>query len=336
MDSSLLTTVAILNNIRLCIFYIYFFAIVFGIIGHIINILVLTQLKLFRDNRWAFYLIIESVVDILYNLVMFTSNLLQIIYTIDPQSTVLVWCRSRLILFQTCTLISSFTVCYAACDQFFSTSYRLNLRRMFTFKLARYVLLISSCIWLLHSIMFGLFFNINSSLGCVITNPVFLHYSTWFFYPVLYGPLQIAIAALSSLSAFQNVRRIVRQQVPIIRRRLDQQMTAMILVRALFYIICSLPYSIYRMIIINKPNPQTDVLQYATRQLLFAIFTCWTGLNFTISFYIFFVTSARYRSQVKYLLVKKYWRRVKHLCSSNRNQVVPNNAPSSNSSMELE
>ncbi|CAF3905720.1 unnamed protein product [Adineta steineri] len=210
------------------------------------------------------------------------------------------------------------------------------MRQTCTIKLTRCFTLGAGLIWFLHSIIYGLFLNINPSLGCIITNPTMTLYSSCFFYPVLYGPLPILIASLSSLFAFNNVRRIVRRQVPIVRRRLDQQMTAMVLMRVVFFVIFTLPYAIYRIYSINIPNPQSNVLQYAIRQLLQAFFTSWTGVNFAVTFYIFAASSARFRRQVKYL-IRKYWRQWKN-CSfyAAQNQVGPINTVSGNSDIDLE
>lgn len=274
--------VSILNDMRRWIVYVYFGVATLGLLGHVLNLLVFTQLRIFRENRWVLYLSIESVVDIIYDAVQLISYILQSVYSVDPQSSVLVWCRLRSILLQTCTLISAFTVCFAACDQFLCTSYRLNLRQMCSFKLVRYLIFIGGFIWFLHSVIFSLYLYIGTPSGCVIIDPHFAAYSSGFFYPVLYGPLPIVIAAVSSLLAFHNVRHIVRRQVPIVRRRLDQQMTAMILIRALFYVIFSSPYAIYRAIVVARPIPQSDLFQQALRQLLQVAFTCWAWTNFTV------------------------------------------------------
>ena len=77
------------------------------------------------------------------------------------------------------------------------------------------------------------FTDIQPSVGCVISNPIYLQYATFFLYPVLEGLLPIVIASFFSLLAFRNVRRIVRRQLPIVRRRLDRQMTAMVLIRVI-------------------------------------------------------------------------------------------------------
>ncbi|CAF5084844.1 unnamed protein product, partial [Rotaria sp. Silwood1] len=46
--------------------------------------------------------------------------------------------------------------------------------------------------------------------------------------------------------AYQNVRRIVRRHMSINRRKLDQQLSAMILIRVGFLVVMTLPYVLQR------------------------------------------------------------------------------------------
>ena len=174
-----------------------------------------------------------------------------------------VWCKVRYMLPQISALITYYTICFAAADQFFSTNYLLNLRQMCTLKLARCLTITFGCLWIVHSIVFGWFFDIQPSIGCVISNPIWLQYSTYFVYPLLIGFLPIIIASLFNIFAYRNVRRIVRRQLPIIRRRLDQQMTAMVLMRVILFVSFVLPYVMYRVYTINFPIPQTKPMEYA-------------------------------------------------------------------------
>jgi hypothetical protein len=100
----------------------------FGIIGNAINILVFTQLKLFRGNRGAFYLIVESISSLFYQFISFTSTIFTSIYGNDGTGRFLVWCRLRNTFAQTAVLTTYYMICFAAADQFFSTNYRLHLR----------------------------------------------------------------------------------------------------------------------------------------------------------------------------------------------------------------
>jgi hypothetical protein len=175
-----------------------------------------------------------------------------------------------------------YTICLAAVDQFFSTNYRVYLRQMCTLKLARCLAFAFVSLWIVHSIVYNWFFNIRPSLGCIIPNPILLEYATYFFYPVLTGLLPIIIAFWFSMLAFRNVRRIVRRQMPIVRRRLDRQMTSMVLLRVVIFVCFTLPYTIYRIYVINFPISQTKPMEYAIGRLIQAIFLSFVDLNYTV------------------------------------------------------
>jgi hypothetical protein len=253
-----------------------------GIIGNALNILIFTNLKSFRVNRSALYLTVESIANFVYQFISIVVTVLTAIYGDDATGRSLVWCRLRYIWAQMCVLISFSMICCAACDQFFSTNYRFNLRQMCTLKLARYLTFIVPCMSLIHSILFGFSFNIQPSFGCVISNPMWSRYASFFLYPVLLGLLPIVIASLFSLLAFYNVRHIIRLQVPIARRQLDRQMTAMVLIRVVFFVILTLPYAIYRIYVTNFPLSRADLLQYAIGRLFQAISLSFASMDYTV------------------------------------------------------
>jgi hypothetical protein len=253
-----------------------------GIIGNPLNILVFTQLKLFRGNRCAFYLTVDSICNFLYQFLSISITILTSIYGNDGTGLSLVWCKFRYLLAQIILLTTFYSICFAAIDQFFSTNYRFNLRQLCTLKLAHYLTFIFICIWIIHSIVFSLFFDIHPSVGCVISNPIWVQYSTYFFYPVLICLLPIIIASLFSILAYRNVRHIVRRQISIVRRRLDRQMTAMVLLRVIIFICFASPYTIYRAYSINFPISQTNSMAYAIGRLIEEIvFTC-ICLNYSV------------------------------------------------------
>ncbi|CAF4716707.1 unnamed protein product, partial [Rotaria sp. Silwood2] len=71
--------------------------------------------------------------------------------------------------------------------------------------------------------------------------------------------------------AYRNVRHLIRRQIPIVRRKLDRQLTAMIFVRVIFFIILLLPYTIFRIYILNLNISLVDTVHYAILQLTSAI-----------------------------------------------------------------
>jgi hypothetical protein len=280
--SSSSTATEILNFATKFSLYSGYVLFAFGSIGNALNVLVFTHLKLFRDNRSAFYLTVESISSFLYQIFYITITILTSIYGDDGTGRFPSWCKFRYIWGQTLVLITYTMICCAAADQFFSTNHRYNLRQICTLKMARCFAFTFVCIWIIHSIIYGLFYNIQPSVGCIITNPILLQYATFFVYPVLDGLLPIAIASLFSLLAFQNVRRIVRRQLPIVRRRLDRQMTAIVLTLVILFVCSALPYSVFRIYAINVPVSRSQPMEFAIRQLLQAIFLSYVALIYTV------------------------------------------------------
>ncbi|CAF3716573.1 unnamed protein product [Adineta steineri] len=307
-----------------------------GVVGNAINILVFTQLKLFRENRCAFYLTVESIFNIFYLLFLLTVYILTSVYGNDRTGSSFIWCRLNRIIAQTFGLTPFTMICFTTVDEYFSTNYLYNLRYMCTLKLARYLTFVFICIWLVHSIIFGLFSNIVPSGGCTISNEVYLRYTTYFTNLVLTGPLPLVISLLFGLLAYQNVRRLVRRQIPVARRRLDRQITAMCFIRVIAFACSGTPYFVSRVYALIHPVSRSEPLKFTTMQLIQVIFASIASLNFGISFYLFIISSSHFRRQVKFVLVKKCWKRLKYLCCSGNIQITPENIEPNNSNIELE
>ncbi|CAF4411243.1 unnamed protein product, partial [Adineta steineri] len=144
-------------------------------------------------------------------------------------------------------------------------------------------------------------------------------------------------ASSFSILAYRNVRHIIRQQLPIVRRKLDKQITAMVLMRVIAFVCLLLPYITYRIYAINFPISQSIPTAYAIAQLIQAIFTSINLINYIINFYIFIIFSSRFRRQVKLVLVKKCWKRWTYWCCHINNRIEPdNNIKTPNSQMKCD
>ena len=162
-------------------------------------------------------------------------------------------------------------VCFVAIDQFLSTNPAPYLRQLSSLKMARYQICFATCLCLLHTIPFGVFSQIHPSLGCILSNSVLINYYSYFYFPILNGLLPIFVSSLFSMLAYRNVRHIVRRQVPLNRRRLDQQLTAMIFVRVIFFVWLQLPYTIYRIYALQWYIAPDNTIAYATDRWIQAI-----------------------------------------------------------------
>ncbi|CAF1201520.1 unnamed protein product [Adineta steineri] len=252
-----------------------------GTIGNLFNILVFTTLKLFRNNQCVLYVVTESIANILQLTTFALLYILPAIHQIDPATSSLFWCKFRGMVISSCTLISFSTICFSASHQYLSTSHVFYLRQLFTIKLTRFLICTSVIISILHNIPFGIFTEMQASV-CGIFDQNMLNYIFYFYYPVLSGLLPVLIASVFSFLAYNNVRRIVRRQIPIVRRRLDQQLTAMILIRIIVFIVLTLPYDIERMYTYIAKVNQSNQLYFAIINLTGSVLATLFNLNYAV------------------------------------------------------
>ena len=255
---------------------------IFGIFGNSLNILTFTKLKAFENNQCIFYLLAESIVNLIAVIFYFIIRILITQYGSDFTPYITTWCRLKIMIVQTILLFPLFVVCFAAMDQYLATNSCNVLRQMSTLKLARSLLFSSLGFSLMHSIGFGLFFYARSPVDCGLLHPILMRYYSYFFYPILCGFLPLFISGLCSLLAYRNVRRIIRRQLPIVRRRLDRQLTKFVLLRVTFHILLLAPFIIYRAYAIHIHINPNDSFRLATDRLLLAIFGSFFNLNYTV------------------------------------------------------
>ena len=260
-----------------------------GIIGNLLNILVLTNLKIFRLNRCAFYLIVESVVDIGQVCQFFTTQISQLSMNgVDPGNISPIWCRLRTPIGQWSRMILSSIVCFAAVDQYLTTNPAPYLRQWSSLKLAHYQVLYCrlsmpfTCYTFCH-------FLTNVILNLVARSIIFIWRTILpiSINPFLNGLLPIFIASLFSLLAYRNVRRIIRRQIPIERRRLDQQLTAMIFMRVIFFVLLELPYTIHRIIVLNVYTIPTNTTGYVINLWIRTISTALVYISYGVILFFF-------------------------------------------------
>ena len=138
-----------------------------------------------------------------------------------------------------------------------------------------------------HSIIFGIFFDAIPQVDCTVSQAILIRYYSYFFYPILCGFCPILISGSVSILAYRNVRRIIRRQLPIIRRRLDRQLTKFVLTRVIFLIIFNIPFVIYRIYAINVIINPNDSMGLAIERLIQAIIGSIFNLNFAVKSYFY-------------------------------------------------
>jgi hypothetical protein len=253
-----------------------------GLISNLSLILVFVTLRTFRGNQCAFFFTVESIANIGVLLSNLPTSISTYVNNQDPTITSIVLCKIRNAISQICGLCSLFTVCFLTFDQFMSTNPRPSWRQISTLKLARRLTLFNVCFFVLHSTIFLIFTKIGSSAGCAIYNTVIDAYFTFFYYPILSSAIPILVTISFSLLAYRNVRRILRRQTTMVRRRLDRQLTAMVLARVLCLILLGLPYIIYSLCRLNVNMTGNNKLGGAIVSLIAQIIYSLLYMNFAV------------------------------------------------------
>jgi hypothetical protein len=253
-----------------------------GLIGNVFNIIIFTSLKFFRSNQCVFYIIIGSIVDCGTLFIEFTYRIEFYVYDYNLMNISLVWCKIRAMLLQICIMISLTTVCFSSVDQYLSTSHHYSLRQMSTLKLSQHLTWINICFWILHSIPFGIFYQIDPVIGCTILNEGFKLYYSFAYVFILNGVFPLITSSIFSILSYYNVRRIIRLQVPIIRRKLDRQLTAMVLARVLFLFIVSVPYGLFYIYTLNTSSGPIDSILTAIKQLILNVTSTLFSINYAV------------------------------------------------------
>jgi hypothetical protein len=208
-----------------------FFVFLIGMIGNILNIIIFTSLKTFRETSAAFYMNVTSAVNIFQLVVGLLSRILITGYNIDPTKTSSFICKARQYTLITTMLIAFTCMCFAAMDQFLLSTNRW--RHLCNFQLASRLIIIGFIVCLLHGILVFYFQDLYPSsetgeISCSTINISYSIYYSLFLFPVLLGFLPLIIRISFGFLAFINVRRLHNRQVPAVRLERDKQLTKMV------------------------------------------------------------------------------------------------------------
>jgi hypothetical protein len=244
--------------------------IVTGVLGGLLNTIVFLSLSTFRQSSCAFYLTIMSILNTTELLTDVLSRVTLSIYNTDGTDTSLIYYKFRSFFTQVCTVISLTCFCLATIDQYCATSCHSRLQQLCNIKRARCLVIIFICIWILHGIPYlVLYVHIVSPLTgevtCTMTNAIYIQYRSYVIVLILVGFLPVSVAIVFGLMTFHNVQQMAHYTVPLVRRELDRQLTAMILVQVVVNCFALLPFTIMNTITLDTSRISDPVFQAEIR-----------------------------------------------------------------------
>lgn len=291
-----------LNNVGIQLnLYLSIIIYLFGIIGNILNILILSQRTL-RSNSCAFIFLSSSIASLIAIISGLTNRILAGWIT-DLTNSIDWLCQFRAIILFTSRMIALWLITLATIDRWLLSCLDIHRRQMRTLKNAQrgIILIIILSISLNLPIIFCYEANLsNTIVKCYGKTSICRIYTDMTYacgsilIPVL---LMIYFSALIISNVHQTRRRIHAFNIPIRNDRLqrtkkkDGQLLIMLLVQVIFIIILTFPQAIqklYSTIILDLDNTSLkSSLTTAIENFLFNLVVLLTYLASGLPFYIY-------------------------------------------------
>jgi len=248
---------------------------IIGVTGEIFNIIVFLSLQTFRQNSCAFYLTIMSIVNIGQLLIGLLSRIAITGFNIDWTQMSLFYCKFRPYLVHIFAFSSLTCVSLAIIDQFLATSIRPHWQQWSSAKTAYYLSGFSLIFWIIYLCPHLIYYELitgNEPL-CTITDLLYSQYVDNFLVPFVWYIIPFFVSVLFGLLAYRNIKQTAYRTVPLLRRRIDEQLSIMILVQVIINIIVTFPYIAY-LTITPHVSFSDDPLTNAQLQLIKNIALC--------------------------------------------------------------
>ncbi|CAF3330277.1 unnamed protein product [Rotaria sp. Silwood2] len=278
-----------------------------GVPSAILNAIIFIGVKKFRQSPSSYYIVAQSLFDF--------GALLLVLLQNSPSTSINASSIS-------CKLIIFFS--RIAC-----TSRSARIRKLSSIRTAYCIVLITVLFWSLLSIPFLSFFDlIPPTYTCGFTNDLFQKITNFFLAPILCAIFPLIVLIVFGILTYRNLHLMttINGQQQSVTTRLsmwEQQITRMMIIQTVLNVSCALPQCILLIYTIAtvQQSAMKSLDQIYIEYLLAQLCEFIVCLDFASSFYIFFLSSSRFRQTTK-----MYLKRLLHLES---NQVTPFNISAS-------
>ena len=267
----------------------------FGFIGHTCSLVTFSS-KTLRTTSTGFLFILLTLCDILYLSIM-VPELMQELGTEILRSEVL--CRSRPFIFNTSTVISAWLLVLIAIDRLIRVRFPFQQAQLCTRKVAACmtaVVCICAAVFTYHVLQPEFTFTnpITSRCGPNRTNPTsysIFYYNTWPILQLIFTYVLPSICmSLFLIGVYSKMRQQQTVAVASLRREKQQrQMLILMISSVVWFIICTLPYGTFRIILQRIPSTSTTSLVSNILNIL-------RNMNYCFNFYLHCLTSQLFRS----------------------------------------
>lgn len=277
--------------------YVGLFLLIAGLIGNSLNIIIFLSLKTFRKTSSVVYLVMASFVNIGQLLTGLISRILFNAFQTDWTLTSPFYCKFRAYFVHIFAFSSLTCVSLAIIDQFLATSIRPHWQQWSNARSAHYLSGFSLVFWIIylspHLVYYELIITTNQS-QCTVRDPLYSQYINNFVTPIVWYILPFFVSVLFGLMTYRNIKQTAYRTVPLLRRRIDEQLSIMILVQVVINIIVTLPYIAY-LTVTSHVSFSKDLLTEAQLRLIRNISLClyylYPSVSINLSYQLFHTIS---------------------------------------------
>ena len=283
---------------------------VLGTVGTIlIGSIFLTQ-QAFRQNTCIHYLLAGLVANLLLLVNVLLPRILTDGFALPLYTENEIFCRQRLYMSAAGSLCAIYFPCWAAFDQYASTSRAVSFRqRWSSVKFARQAIIVTILVSVVIPLPHLIFNGITRGICMGISRP-FNQFNAYVYIPLFHGLIPVVTISFFTSSIIRNLR--VRSNCNS-SNHLARQLRRMLFPQLIIIVVSSVPFGIQAAYATITADTKKDAVQLAIEQLLFHIARLLFYCNYIGSFYIYILMSSEVRKSLRRLLVTIFVRRSRQI-----------------------
>jgi hypothetical protein len=331
MSSSAVETI---NNVSRWLNYVLAIPMItLGIIGAVLTIIVFMGQRSFRHNSTITYLLAGAIITAIHLPSIYLQSILVDGFYLGLFNTNEIACRERNYLFYVTTVAAVSFPCWAAFDQYASTSREASFRnRWSSMRTVRLAIIGTILFWsIIYFPMIFLSTSINNV--CIIIDGPYKIFHSYILTPIVFivGPFSLITGF--TLGTIQNLRSMILSKR---QNRLAKQVRRMLIPQLIILAICGIPFGIESIYedITSKLN-KSD-LRKSIEHLFAQLIRLFYHITFVSTFYIYLYMSNDVRKMLIQFWKKKFQKnRIEPLTISSSKPITLRTFKSTNEQMKL-
>jgi hypothetical protein len=275
--------------------------IILGIIGAILTIIIFTRKSSFQRNPTIIYLLSGAVMTAIHLPTIYLQSILVDGFDLGVFNTNDIACREHNYLFYVTTVAAISFPCWAAFDQYASTSREASFRnRWSSIRVVQFAIIATIIFWtILYFPM--IFFSGIINHKCVLTNLSYRRLNDFVITPLVYiiGPFTCIV--ILTRGTIQNLRLI---NLSNHRDHLTRQIRRMLVPQLIILGISGIPFGLQNIYFDLTDHIDKDDVRMAVEHLFIQIIRLFYHFNFVFTFYIYLYMSSEVRKIFKRLTNK--------------------------------